>query len=171
MALTFHLKYNAVVTIKRACIVLFLIWIASIGYGSSLLFSGRLHRDLNFFIFTSCLVVNSVAYFVIYRIVRRHHLQIQSQAQILAQPRNGNLNMKNYRKSVLSMLVIFCLFLICYAPYLFYQSVHTLCTLEPHPGRFSFKIISCNSLFQLLPKPSDLLLAYAWALQGDEKFP
>ena len=119
MALTFHLKYNAVLTIKRACIVLFLIWIASIGYGSTLLFSRRLHRDLNIVIFTSCLVVNSVAYFVIYRIARRHRLQIHKQAQVLAQPGKGNLNMKNYRKSVISMLFIFILFLICYVPYLF----------------------------------------------------
>ena len=119
VALTFHLKYNAVLTIKRACIVLFVIWIASIGYGSTLLFSRRLHRDLNFVIFTSCLVVNSVAYFVIYRIARRHQLQIHKQAQVLAQPGKGNLNMKNYRKSVISMLFIFILFLICYVPYIF----------------------------------------------------
>ena len=119
MALTFHLKYNAVLTIKRACIVLFVIWIASIGYGSTLLFSRRLHRDLNIVIFTSCLVVNSVAYFVIYRIARRHQLQIHKQAQVLAQPGKGNLNMKNYRKSVISMLFIFILFLICYVPYIF----------------------------------------------------
>ena len=161
MALTFHLKYNAVLTIKRACIVLFLIWIASIGYGSTLLFSRRLHRDLNIVIFTSCLVVNSVTYLVIYRIARRHHLQIHKQAQILAQPGNGNLNMKTYRKSVISMLFIFILFLICYVPYLFIRVYSHFAPWSPIQIGLALRLSAVIVYFNSCLNP----LIYCWRMR------
>lgn len=161
MALTFHLKYNAVLTIKRACIVLFLIWIASIGYGSTLLFSRRLHRDLNIVIFTSCLVVNSVAYFVIYRIARRHQLQIHKQAQVLAQPGKGNLNMKNYRKSVISMLFIFILFLICYVPYIFIRVFRHFVPRNPIQIGLALRLSAVIVYFNSCLNP----LIYCWRMR------
>ncbi|XP_068707362.1 beta-4C adrenergic receptor-like [Montipora foliosa] len=118
-ALTFHLKYNCIVTFRRACSALCLTFITSIAYGISLPLFKFLHGVLSTTIVSSCLVINLLAYLVIFRISRRHHLAIQAQAVEVNQQSGSTFNMNRYRKSVISMLRIFILFILCYLPYNF----------------------------------------------------
>ena len=154
IALTFHLRYRTIVTVKRACSVLPFIWIASIGYGVTIVFSARLHRYLSIAVFPSCLVVNSFAYLIIYRIARRHHDDIQAQAeQIQWQQVNhhGTLNMSRYRKSVISMFLLFILFVLCYVPYIFLRVYINFANWSPvHAAwalRLSASVVYLNSSF------------------------
>lgn len=161
IALTFHLKYQAIFTIKRAGSILSFIWIVSIAYGLTIVFSEGLYSHLSIAVFSSCLVVNSLAYLVIYRIARRHLVQIQAQQQIQTQQQNGTLNIIRYRKSVINMFLLFMLFALCYVPYIFvrvytkfadWNSVHVVLAL-----RLSAMLVYLNS--SLNP------LLYCWRMR------
>ena len=156
IALTFHLRYQTIVTFKRALSVLPFIWIVSIGYGLMIVFSASLHRWLSFALFPSCLVVNSFAYLIIYRIARRHHNDIHAQEQIQGQQGNhdGTLNMSRYRKSVISMFLLFVLFVLCYFPYIFLRVYTNFANWSPvHVAfalRLSASLVYLNSSFNPL---------------------
>ena len=62
-----------------------------------------------------CVIVTSVAYFKVFRMIRRHQLQIQASIsfQNTAQPA---INFLKYRKSVYTILYILCVFYIGYLP-------------------------------------------------------
>ena len=64
---------------------------------------------------TCCLIVTTVAYFKVFRIIRRHQLQIQANAlsQDHAQPA---INFNKYKKSVFTILIILAVFYITYMP-------------------------------------------------------
>ena len=67
------------------------------------------------FLLLFCLVITSVAYFKVFRIIRTHQQQIHSSelAQNAAQPA---IHMAKYRKSVFSILYIVAIFIICFSP-------------------------------------------------------
>lgn len=120
IALTFHLKYKAIITVKRASIILFFIWIASIAYGLAfLLLRARQHHILSAAVFSACMIINLLVYLIIYRIARRHHDQIQAQEQVQVRQENGTLNMSRYRKSVINIFLLSTLFVLCCVPYIF----------------------------------------------------
>ena len=114
LALHLHLRYMSVVTVKRTLIVLFLIWIASVPYGLTVLIP-HLHLSLCIAVVSSSLVVTFLVYLMIFRIARRHQNQTQDQAQTHGEETQ---NRKRQRKSAISMFMMFLLLCVCYAPYL-----------------------------------------------------
>ena len=64
-----------------------------------------------------CVIVTSVAYFKVFRIIRRHQLQIQASMLVenAAQPA---INFVKYKKSVYTILYILCVFYIGYVPFI-----------------------------------------------------
>lgn len=64
-----------------------------------------------------CIIVTSVSYFNVFRIIRRHQQQIQTNtlAQNTAQPA---INLEKYKRSVCSILYIIVIFYISYLPIL-----------------------------------------------------
>lgn len=115
LALYLHLRYPAVVTGKRTLIVLLVIWITSVAYALTLVTHMNLHRAFCIIVVSSCLIVNSLVYVMIFRIARHHRNQTQDQARIYG---DEVLNKKRQRKSAISMFVVFLLLCICYFPYL-----------------------------------------------------
>ena len=122
MALTLHLKYHAVVTIKRACTVLFINWIASIGYGSTPIFRTATPKSYLCHIdFLPGYKLNDILCYLPYCTSTSVTNPKSCARLILAQPGNGNLNMKHYRKSFIARFSFSFYFLkpLCYVPYLF----------------------------------------------------
>ena len=161
IALTFHLKYQAIVTIKRASGILCLIWIASITYGLTLVSSELLHNTLSIVVFSSCLVVNSFVYLVIYRIARRHLSQIQAQEQVQAQQINGASNFSRCRKSVVNMFLLFLLFLLCYVPYIFVRVYINFADWNPTYVTFSLRLSAALVYLNSSLNP----LVYCWRMR------
>ncbi|CAH3163005.1 unnamed protein product [Pocillopora meandrina] len=76
--------------------------------------------------FSFCYFITSLAYFKVYRIIRRHQLQIQANgtSQNIGQPA---IDLVKYKKSVATKLYIFFLFSLCFLPS-FVSSVAALIT-------------------------------------------
>ena len=115
LALVLHLRYVAVVTVKKTIIVLCLIWVTSVLYAVAFLFDSEVHRSVSFFVVALCIVVNTSTCSTIYRICRRHRIQIQKQ-ELPNQPEA--FDMTRYRKSLITMIVLLVLLIICYFPYI-----------------------------------------------------
>ena len=115
LALILHLRYVAVVTVKKTLLVLCLIWLSSAVYAVTFLFDNELHRPVSFFVVALCIVVNTSTCSTIYRICRRHRIQIQKQ-ELPDQPEA--FDMRRYKKSLITMIVLLILLIICYFPYI-----------------------------------------------------
>ena len=62
----------------------------------------------------SCFVISALAYYKVYRIIRHHQQQIHANT---TDARRSVINLEKYKRSVYSILWIFALFLLSYAPY------------------------------------------------------
>ena len=131
LALILHLRYVAVVTVKKTILILCLIWLASVVYAVTIFIDNDLHCTVSFFLIALCIVVNTSTCSTIYRICRRHQIQIQNQS-LPNQPEA--FEMKRYRKSLITMIVLLILLIICYSPYICirYYCLHRLAFFARH---------------------------------------
>ena len=149
IALFFHLKYHQIVTTRRVCVVLVIIWLSAVFFAWTWVWIITLFYSLFSIGLFLIFLVTPVAYIKIYRGLRRHHgQQVQAQAQVQAQQHAGNtLNVAKYRRSASSMLWIYGIFIVCYLPYTCFHfieisqsSVIMACIKE-----FSVTIVFLNS--------------------------
>ena len=131
IALFFHLKYHEIVTTRRVCGALAIIWLFSGFYAATRFWNKILPASISITSIFVCFVVMSVSYIKIYRGLRQQHgLQVQDQAQVQDQQQTGNtLDLAKYRRSASSMLWIYGLFILCYLPFF---CVHFLTSFSQH---------------------------------------
>ena len=118
IAVNYHLRYNTLVTPKRTGFVVVAIWLVS-----GLVSSMKLWKPTVFYlsialIIVVCLLTSFIAYFKVYRIVRRHQAQIHAQIQAISANAESHSRLKQLRKSAVNTFYVYCLFLFCYLPYL-----------------------------------------------------
>ena len=65
-----------------------------------------------------CFVISSLAYYKVFRIIRRHKLQVHASANNVTNNPTG-INLEKYQKSVYTILWILALFLLGFSPYVF----------------------------------------------------
>ena len=125
MALHYHMRYATLVTEYRAKYTLIIIWLINL-LGSALTFwKTRVHSLATGIIAILCLLICTFFYIRIYRIVRRHRLQILAQQQAVQSADAGNnLNIARLKRSALNSLVFYIALIICYLP------SHVLLTLQ-----------------------------------------
>ena len=117
LALTLHLRYQAVVTRYRIIWIIISIWAVSGVLSSLELWTPDLsYNALSPLIFT-LLVGNSAVYFRIYLIVRRHLLQIRRQEHGWVQKNRNIFSMQRFKRSALNTFLVYILMLFCYLPY------------------------------------------------------
>lgn len=158
-ALLLHLRYVAVVTVKKTILVLCLIWVASAVYAITFLIDNEIHRSVSFSVIALCIVVNTSTCSTIYRICRRHRIQIQNQS--LPHKPDEALEMKRYRKSLITMVVLLILLILCYSPYICTRAFanFTYWPSSPHRKfmmRWSASLVYLNSSINPL--------VYCWRL-------
>ncbi|XP_032233032.2 trace amine-associated receptor 9-like [Nematostella vectensis] len=122
LALHWHLRYAGIVTTKRIIYTLVSFWFVFAAMSTVQIWSMTLYRVSVCLILAVFLVGTSFTYFRIYRVLRRHKIQIKSQHQVQERDAGFTLNMARYRKSVTSMFLVYCLFLVCYLPYIIVQT-------------------------------------------------
>ena len=117
MAIVFHLRYQEIVTARRLITIFVGIWLVSIVLGAIPLWAGyRPSYWLNVSIVAVCSLITVFSFCKIYRVVRRHQVQIHAQMQVQVGQQDNSLNMPQFKKSFLSMFLIYVVFLLCYFP-------------------------------------------------------
>ena len=144
LALILHLRYVAVVTVKKTILVLCLIWLASLVYAVTFLIDEVLHRSVSFFVISLCIVITTSMCSTIYRNCRRHQIQIQSQS-LADQPEA--FEMKRYRKSLITMIVLLILLISCYSPYICMRAVTNFIDWPSSPFRTFMLRLSASLVY------------------------
>ena len=114
IALRLHLRYEDVVKVKRARNFLITLWL--IGGTLPFIWVWLTPKYRSHFFSTRillCLVISSVAYIKIYRIIRYHRRQIISTEM---NARNHE-KMTQRKRNTFNMLVVHCVLVLCYLPY------------------------------------------------------
>ena len=118
LALHYHLQYPNLMTTSRAIYTIVTLWCNITLFSFSILWSQRIYYFLTAFCITICLLVCLVCFIKIYRIVRRHQLQIHVQQQ--AVENSTDTNKQQIRQSTRKAKNIFIYFLamiLCYSPF------------------------------------------------------
>ena len=149
-----HLRYQELVTPNRVSIALVCLWLTSGAAASIYIYLPSNNDRVSEVLELVGLLVTTVAYFRIYKTVRHHQNQIQSQCQTLSAQAMETLR---ERKSAINALIVYIVFLACYVPYL-------CCTilLMVDKLRTSFLAGYQISLFLILLNSSINPLVYCW---------
>ena len=124
LAFYLHLRYKEVVTVSRVLKVVFVFWLFCLT-AAVLLFVANSDRYWTFVplpVLSVCLTTTFLAYIKVFGVLRRHRNQIRAQTRSAW----SGVNMRKYRKSVVTMVYVLVLFLACYTPFLTAMAVRLL---------------------------------------------
>ena len=155
-----HMTRRSLITVRRACFavaVLLLTPVPSFIYLIQGTFSPT-YAITSISILLVCLTTTSVAYFKVFRIIRRHQQQIHANelSQNVCQPA---INIQKYKKSVFTILYILVVFYISYLP-----TVVTLALVLVLPiNEFTFWLLAVTAILVYLSSLLNPLL-YLWRM-------
>lgn len=149
-----HMARRYLLTVRRCRIIVSTVCILLIPV---VVFTGNgLGYKFAFSLLSVCLITTSVAYFNVYRIIRRHQQQIQPQNESPENCGQPAINVARYKKSVFTVLYIVAAFYITYVPsvinigfYIFYYRNCALEWAEKIAVMFVFLSFSVNPLIYL----------------------
>ncbi|XP_067024696.1 histamine H2 receptor-like [Acropora muricata] len=118
------LQYPNIVTSSRVTRIIVAIWIVSILAASSEFWEERvLFASLCSYILI-CLSISIICHATMYKIMRRHRLEIHSQIRAFDDRNARTIRIISLRKSVFNAYVLFIVLIICYCPYLVVSIVY-----------------------------------------------
>ena len=128
LALYLHLRYREFVTIRRVLKIFALVCLLSLLHTlfRAFLFSKIWYKDAHIYVVyaagTLCLMATVFSYYKTFCIVRYHQVQISDQSHVRSAWQGQNqVELKKYRKSVATNLVVLLTFLFCFIPHLLVQ--------------------------------------------------
>ena len=165
IALHLHLRYSAFVTVSRVLQATLVIWILSVMLNVVL----RFWMTAEWFfiplvIFVVVFLVLTVSTIKIFQMVRRHQRQINSQAEALSHLQSNTVNILKCRKSAVTVLYIYGLFVICYVPFfgtLITEMFHRYTIKEQIAYDFSTTVIFVNTFINPV--------VYCWRIREIKK--
>lgn len=117
LAFRLRLRYRQAVTLRRVLLLLIAEWILAIIWACTEIVNETLNRVLGTVAILSCVAITLVCYQRIYKGLRRQATLIQVQSQPATNPKNGGFSFGQYKRSVVSMVWVYCCLLVCYVPY------------------------------------------------------
>ena len=118
LALHYHLQYPNLMTTSRAIYTIITIWCIITLFSFSILWSLRIYYVLAAFCITICLLVCLVCFIKIYRIARRHQLQIHVQQQVVENSTDTHKQqIRQSTKSAKNIFIYFLTMILCYSPF------------------------------------------------------
>ena len=127
LALILHLRYETLVTVPRILQVTFLFWILSMILNVVLTFwmtnVWLFFPMVNFFL---TFIVITISTLKIFQTVLRHQRQINDQNAAVSHLQNNTVNVLKCRKSAVTVLYVYGLFVICFVPYIATSIVEVL---------------------------------------------
>ena len=165
LAVHLHLRYHEVVTVRRMTLFVCSLWIASAVTASFGIWRAEYFDFVAAPATSIFLLINAVLYFKIYRIVRRHQLQISQQLTTPVSVETINMTAR-LKSSFFNSFSLYLIFLLCFAPYMgtavnwFIKKSNNLDPTSPAQLAFeaSWTIVFINS--SLNP------LLYSWRLKN-----
>ena len=147
LALHYHMRYATLVTESRVKYTLVIIWLIAF-FLSGFYFCGvRLYRFLLGVVVIICLIISTFSYIRIYRIVRRHQLQIHAQQQAVQSSNAENnfiFNMVRLKRSSMNTFVFYIALIACYFPVYVILTLRGTGALKPE-WNFGFTVVFMNS--------------------------
>ena len=154
LVICLHLRYQELVTSKRVIIALACLWITS-GVAATVYISVPNHSDMVVAVIELIgILVTTVAYIRIYKVVRYHQNQIHNQHH-LANPQA--MELLRERKCAFDALFMYVVFLVCYLP-----CFCTVMFLITGSMKLSFLVAEQVSLFLIFLNSSLNPLVYCW---------
>ena len=154
LAVFLHLRYQELVTSKRVAIALVSLWLTSFVAASIYISIPKQNSTLVVTIELFGLLVTTVAYIRVYKIVRYHQNRIQDQFQL---QNNETMRILRERKSTINALFVYMLFVACFLP-----NLCCVMLLRTDPLRLSFLVANHVSAFFVLLNSSLNPIVYCW---------
>ena len=117
LALTLHLRYNTIVTIPRVFQATLFFWMLSITISVVRFWMSYEWYIIPLVIIFLSFLVITISTLKIFEIVRRHQRQINRQSEAISHLRANSVNVLKCRKSAVTVLYIYGLFIIFYFPF------------------------------------------------------
>ena len=118
LALHYHLQYPNLMTTSRAIYTIITIWCIITLFSFSTLWSLSIYYFFATFCITICLLVCLVCFIKIYRIARRHQLQIHVQQQVVENSTDTHKQqIRQSTKSAKNIFIYFLTMILCYSPF------------------------------------------------------
>ncbi|KAL9957329.1 hypothetical protein ACROYT_G038955 [Oculina patagonica] len=161
-AFTLRLRYHQFVTFKRVAFLLTGCWIFGVIWPFSFLLKEKITKIVAVVIIFCCVVTSSISYIKITMGIRRHQSQIQGQQMISASQQHGgnNFSIIQYKKSLNTMILVFCLLLACYLPFFAVLPLNMVTELNSNTNlavNITSAVIKLNSLLNPL--------VYCWKMR------
>ena len=117
LAVHLHLRYHGIITVKRVTSFVCFLWGCSVVASSLGIWRKGSFEKIAAPGACICFFINAVLYFDIYRVVRRHQLQISHQLTscFATQP----VNTTRSKNCFFDALYLYLIFLLCYIPYMY----------------------------------------------------
>jgi len=117
LALHYHMRYPILMTTQRAMYTSATLWFISFLLSFLTFWKMSAYYFVTTVAIAICLVVSTVCYIRIYRIVRQHQLQIQAQQQALENNAADNKRtMLRSTKSAKNTFIYYMVMIVCYTP-------------------------------------------------------
>ena len=154
VAVFLHLRYQELVTSTRVAIALVILWVTS-GLAAAIYVLLPEHFGVvSVVVICFGLVLSAVANIRIYKVVRYHQNQIQSQLQ---QANHQEMELLRQKKSSFNALFVYAVFIVCYLPHLCVMILY-----KKNSSRSSLLIAHRVTVFLFFLNSSLNPLVYCW---------
>ena len=157
--------YRQVITLKTVLLRLAVCWIVGVLWPFSWLLHEKIARVISTVIIFCCVVLTSVTSIRTYTRIRHHQQQVNVQRSIsLPQQQGGirnHLNAGRYKKSLNTIMLLFCLLLCCYLPYFIVVCVAVSTSKENLNPSLAFNIAAEIACLNSLLNP----ILYCWRMR------
>ena len=159
LAVTLHLRYNAIVTVPRVFKTVVCLWVFTI----IVVLQQFWITKLNWLVFPLVvtlltLLVTTLTTLKIFQIVRRHQRQITQQQQSV---QSNTINVLKCKKSAVTVLYVYGLFLISYLPIFVSMLIAQTLTEFTIPMRIAFNYVATLVFMNSLLNP----VVYCWRIR------
>ena len=119
MALQFHLRYQCLMTEKRAMYTSLSLWLFGILSSFVTLWNKTIMFAFLAVGIAICIFISTFSYTRIYLIVRQHQFQIRAQQQVLRVP----MNVVRTKRSTINTFIYYICMILCYTPMFSFMSI------------------------------------------------
>lgn len=160
LALSLRLRYRQVVSLRKIQVFVVSAWIPSIGNASVLFWDYKIAKIYNCTLQSLCLLISAFCYSRIFLKLHRHQTEVQDHAHQEHSSEGVLQNIKRYRETVCTAILILVTLVICYLPHIVVTAIFTIngpFPLLPTIWGFTGTLVLINS--SLNP------LIYSWRIR------
>ena len=125
-ALHYHMRYSAIVTVRRVAYMLVIMWIGVFTLSGFYFLNKIIFFAVICVAICVCFLISTISYFRIFRIVQQHQLRIYFQRQAIQRSDERKFNMVRLKRSAINSFIFYVFIILCYLPMLISLSLYTI---------------------------------------------